>query len=113
VNQEQITGRRDQLLHRLPEAREILRGSLLHRLIRHRKGCQVCANGGGHPVAVLTTGHAGRMRQISLRTEQVMHVRRCLKNYYALQTALEKICELNRQLLRAPSGVAGRNGRKK
>jgi hypothetical protein len=112
VNHERIVGKRDQLLQRLPEARDILRGSLLDRVIRHSKGCKVCQSGGGHPVAVLTTGLAGRMRQISLRSEQVTHVRRCLKNYYDLQATLEKICELNRQLLRAEPD-AGKKGRRK
>jgi len=112
VNREQIARKRDQLLQRLPEARDILRGSLLDRLIRHTRSCNVCESGGGHPVAVLTTGQAGRMRQISLRSEQVPHVKRCLKNYYDLQAVLEQICELNRQLLRAEPD-AGQKGRRK
>lgn len=111
VNQEQIAGKRDQLLRRLPEARHILRGSLLDRMIRHSKGCGVCESGGGHPVSVLTTGISGRMRQISLRNEQVPHVKQGLKNYYALQAALEKICELNRQLLRAEPGATKKTGK--
>ena len=92
---------RDRLLARLPEAREILRGSLLQRTIRHRTGCPKCARGEGHPVAVLAVGYPGGViRQISFPQEQVANVRRCLANYHKLKAALEKICELNQQLLR-------------
>ena len=101
MNQERVIQQRDRLLARLPEAREILRGSLLQRTIRHRTGCPKCARGEGHPVAVLAVGYPGGViRQISFPQEQVAHVRRCLANYRKLKAALEKICELNQQLLR-------------
>lgn len=102
MNQKQIILRRDRLVARLPEAREILRGSLLQRTIRHRTGCPKCARGDGHPVAVLAVGYPGAViRQISLPPEQVSYVRGCLANYHKLKAALEKICELNQQLLRS------------
>ena len=102
MNQEQIIRSRDRLLARLPQAREILRGSLLQRTIRHRTGCPTCARGEGHPVAVLAVGYPGGViRQISLPPEKVAHVRRCLANYRRLKAALEKICEWNQQLLRS------------
>lgn len=102
MNQEQITRKRGRLLARLPEAREIVRGSLLQRTIRHRTGCPKCARGEGHPVAVLAVGYPGGViRQISLPQERVAFVRRCLANYHKLKAALEKICELNQQLLRS------------
>ena len=102
MNQEQVVQRRDRLLARLPEARDILRGSLLQRTIRHRAGCPKCARGEGHPVAVLAVGYPGGViRQISLPREQAAHVRRCLAKYRKLKAALEKICELNQQLLRS------------
>ena len=104
MNQEQAIRKRDRLLARLPEAREILRGSLLQRTIRHRTGCPKCARGEGHPVAVLAVGYPGGViRQISLPQEKVAHVRRCLTNYRKLKAALEKICEVNQQLLRSES----------
>jgi hypothetical protein len=110
VNQEQIIRKRDKLLKQLPEARDILRGSLLERTIRHSKGCKRCEGGGGHAVSVLTIGYpGGHMHQISLRGEQAAHVKQCLKNYYALKAALEEICDLNQQLLRAKPAA----GRKK
>ena len=102
--------RRDHLASRLPDARDVLRGSLLERIIRHRTGCPKCDRGEGHPVAVLAVGYPGaRTRQISLRKDQVSHVKRCLANYQKLRKAIEQICEINQQLLRAePDG----NGRK-
>jgi hypothetical protein len=114
VNQKEIIRKRDRLLARLPEARDILRGSLLNRTIRHSKGCKHCEGGGGHPVSVLAVGYAGgRMHQISLRKEQAAHVKQCLENYYALKAALEEICELNQQLLRAKPAAAVKKGSKK
>lgn len=97
------------------DACDILRGSLLARSIRHSAGrCKRCESGGGHPVSVLAIGYpGGRMRQISLRKEQAPHVKQCLENYYALKAALEEICELNQQLLRAKPAVAGGKGRSK
>jgi hypothetical protein len=107
MNHEQATRQRDRLLARLPDARDILRGSLLARTIRHRTGCPKCARGEGHPVAVLAVGYPGGViRQISLPAEQVAHVRRCLANYRKLKAALERICELNQQLLRSQKAEA-------
>jgi hypothetical protein len=107
MNHEQLIKRRERLLARLPEAREILRGSLLQRTIRHRTGCHKCARGEGHPVAVLAVGYPGGViRQLSLPQEQVAHVRRCLANYHKLKAALEKVCELNQQLLRSEKAEA-------
>ena len=110
MKQWQIADRRDRLAARLPDASRILRGSLLERIIRHRSGCPKCERGEGHPVAVLAVGYpGGRTRQISLRKEQVPQVKRCLANYQKLKAAIENICELNQQLLRAePDEPSGR-----
>ncbi len=115
MNQEQIIRKRDSLVTQLPDARDILRGSLLERNIHHSPGrCKRCDSGGGHPVSVLTVGYpGGHMRQISLRREQAAHVKQCLENYYALKAALEEICELNQQLLRAKPAAAGKKRRGK
>jgi hypothetical protein len=102
MNHERIIQQRDRLLARLPAASDILRGSLLHRTIRHRTGCPKCARGEGHPVAVLSVGYPGGViRQTSLSPEQAADVRRSLDNYHKLKAALEKICEFNQQLLRS------------
>ena len=113
MNQGRLIEKRDRLLARLPETREILRGSLLQRTIRHRTGCPKCARGEGHPVAVLAVGYPGGViRQISFPQEQVPYVRRCLANYRRLKAALEKICELNQQLVRGPKPRPRRGGPK-
>ncbi len=114
VTQKQILRERDSLLAQLPDARNILRGSLLARTIRHSTGrCKRCDGGGGHAVSVLAIGYpGGRMHQISLRKEQAAQVKQSLENYYKLKTALDEICELNQQLLRAKPAAA-KKGRKK
>ncbi len=38
-------------------------------------------------------------------------MKQCLENYYALKAALEEICELNQQLLRAKPAAAGKKRR--
>ena len=96
-----IPDARARLAASLPSTTEILRGSLLHRRIRHRSGCAVCAAGGGHPVWVLTVSYPGdRTRQISLSNEQKPMVQQWLRNYRKLRDTLERICKLNLQLLR-------------
>jgi hypothetical protein len=102
VKQSPALQKRDRLAARLPSARDVLRGSLLQRIIRHRTGCPKCDRGEGHPVAVLAVGYPGaRIRQICLRKDQVAYVKRCLANYQKLKAAIEEICEINQQLLRA------------
>jgi hypothetical protein len=97
----QIPAARAKLAASLPSSTEILRGSLLHRTIRHRSGCAVCAKGHGHPVWVLTVSYpGGRTKQISLSAEQKTLVQQWLRNYHKLKDTLERICELNLQLLR-------------
>jgi len=42
----------------------------------------------------------GRTKQISLSAEQKPLVQQWLRNYHKLKDTLERICELNQQLLR-------------
>ena len=92
---------RTKLAAALPSTTQILRGSLLHRRIRHRSGCAVCARGKGHLVWVLTVSYpGGRTKQISLSAEQKPLVQQWLRNYRKLKATLERICELNHKLLR-------------
>ena len=100
----QVAQARERVLRRLPDLREMVRGSLLERVIRHRRGCPKCAAGEGHPVWVFTVGYpGGRTRQLSLRAEQVPQVRAWLANYHKLKATVEKVCELNQRLLRPES----------
>jgi len=101
MKQVKIINARAKLAAALPSTIEILRGSLLHRRIRHRSGCAVCAKGPGHPVWVLTISYpGGRTKQLSLSAEQKVLVQQWLRNYRKLKDTLERICELNLQLLR-------------
>ena len=109
---DQCIGTRQTLIAQLPITGEILRGSLIERMVHHTRGCTICADGGWHPLWVLTVGYAGgRTRQLSLRREQVEGVRRWLGNYHKLREALEAICELNHALLR-PDDAAPRRARR-
>jgi hypothetical protein len=101
---------RQELVNQLPVTGEIVRGSLLERTVRHRRGCSVCAAGGGHPLSVLTVSYpGGRTRQFSLRREQVDEVRHWLGNYHKLKEAIEAICEINHALLRSEDAGQSRS----
>jgi hypothetical protein len=100
MKRETILRKRAQLAATLPFKADIVRGSLLRRHIRHRTGCAVCANGKGHPVWVLTVSYpGGGTRQFSLRAEQKPVVEQWLRNYQKLKASLERLCEINLELL--------------
>ncbi len=104
---------RQKLVDSLSVTGELLRGSLLERIVWHTKGCPKCARGEGHAVSVLTVTYPGsRTRQISVRRERVAEVRRWLDNYQKLKETIEAICELNHDLLR-PDPSVPRPGRKR
>jgi hypothetical protein len=112
VNRAAIIRKRDRLAASLPDASDVLRGSLLQRTIRHRSGCPKCDRGEGHPVTVLAVGYPGaRIRQICIRKEQVAQVRRGLAKYQKLKAAIEQICEINQQLLRDEPKEEGKRGK--
>jgi hypothetical protein len=112
MKREPIIAARQTLVTQLPVTGAILRGSLIERTVRHTRGCTICADGGGHPLWVLTISYpGGRNRQFSLRRGQLDEVRRWLGNYHKLRDALEAICELNHALLR-PDETTPRRRRK-
>jgi hypothetical protein len=101
MKQDRTLRARQKLVDDLPVTGELLRGSLLDRVVRHTKGCASCARGEGHAVSVVTVSYpGGRTRQLSVRRERVAEVRRWLDNYQRLKQAIEAICELNHELLR-------------
>ena len=105
---------RQKLAESLPISGELLRGSLLQRIVRHTSGCPKCERGEGHAVSVLTVSYpGGRTRQISVRRERVGEVRRWLANYQKLKEVIETICKLNHDLLRPDSRSRSRGGRKR
>ena len=113
MNRDRTLAARDKLVDRLPVTGELLRGTLLERIVRHKSGCLKCARGAGHQVFVLTVTYpGGRTRQLSVRRERVAEVRRGLANYQELKEAIETICEFNHDLLR-PEAAASKGGRKK
>jgi hypothetical protein len=102
MNDRDAVRRRDKLADSISAPAEILRGSLLERTIRHKKGCRTCAEGGGHLAWVLSVNYpGGRNKQISLRPDEKIRVERWLANYHKLKDKLESICELNHILLRS------------
>ncbi len=93
---------RDKLADMIGAPTEIVRGSLLQRTIRHKKGCRTCAEGGGHAAWILSVNYpGGRNKQISLRPDQKVRAEQWLANYHKLKDKLESICELNHVLLRS------------
>ena len=110
---ERTLRKRKKLVETLPITGELLRGSLLERVVRHKSGCPKCARGEGHQVYVLTVGYGRRQtRQISVRRERVTEVRRWLDNYQKLKAKIEEICQLNHDLLR-PDPTVPHPGRKR
>jgi hypothetical protein len=100
VKHKEIVRKRDRLASNLPTP-ELLRGSLLHRTVRHKSGCPKCERGQGHPVLVLAVSGPGRkVRHISLRPEQETLVETWIKNYHRLKDQIEDVCQLNQSLLR-------------
>jgi hypothetical protein len=101
MTRRQAIQRRDKLAARLSGLADVLRGSLLERIVRHSSGCSKCARGEGHPLWVLNVNYPGaKTRQLSLRAEQVPQVRKALDRYRQVKETLEAISELNQQLLR-------------
>jgi len=103
---------RQKLVERLPVTGELLRGTLLDRIVRHTRDCPKCARGEGHQVFVLTVTYpGGRTRQVSVRRERVAEVRRWLSNYQDLKAAIEAVCELNHDLLRPQRAASKASGK--
>jgi hypothetical protein len=110
---ERTLRKRKKLVETLPITAELLRGTLLERVVRHKSGCPKCARGEGHQVYVLTVSYGrGQTQQISVRRERVAEVRRWLDNYQKLKETIEQICELNHDLLR-PDPAVPHPGRKR
>jgi hypothetical protein len=94
--------RRQGLVKLLPPAEEILRGSLIERYVTCGNPNCKCARGERHgPVWYLTvTLGPGRTTGGIIARENLAQVRRWIANYQAFKEQLEKISEINRELLR-------------
>ena len=94
--------RRQGLAKLLPPAEQTLRGSLIERYVTCGNPACKCARGQRHgPVWYLTvTLGPGRTTGTVISVEQVEAVRRWIENYRKVKENLEKISEINRELLR-------------
>lgn len=103
--------RRQGLARQLPPITQILRGSLLERYVTCGNASCKCAKGQRHgPVWYLTvTLGRGRTTGAVIPAEKVDQVRRWIENYQALKDRLEKISEINRELLRRERARARRS----
>jgi hypothetical protein len=94
--------RRKGLAQQLPPVTEILRGSLLERYVTCGNPACKCAKGERHgPIWYLTvTLGPGRTTGGIVSEEKVAEVRGWIDNYHKVKDHLEKISEINRELLR-------------
>ena len=94
--------RRAQLLRQMPSLETLLRGSLIERYKRCGKpGCK-CANGPGHgPKYYLSVSYPGlRPLMDYVPQEYYAQTKEFLANYQRTREILEKVSEINRELLR-------------
>jgi hypothetical protein len=100
--------RRTRLLNRLPPCEEVLRGSVVRRLLRCGKpGCR-CATGEGHLAVYLSVTHpGGRTEQISLPSSLIRRAEQGVAHYHAWWAAIEQISAINRELLRRERQTVG------
>jgi hypothetical protein len=106
--------RRQGLAKQLPPITDILRGSLVERYVTcGNPGCK-CAKGERHgPIWYLTvTLGRGRTTGGIITEEKVAEVRSWIENYHKLKDHLEKISEINRELLRRERGKQRKHKRK-
>src|SRR5438128_9574243 len=94
--------RRQGLVKLLPPVAETLRGSLIERYLTCGNPNCKCARGERHgPVWYLSvTLGPGRTTGGIIAEEHLKRVRAWIENYHTLKGHLEKISEINRELLR-------------
>src|SRR5579884_4024717 len=102
VSELALRQRRQGLAKQLPPVTEILRGSLVERYVTcGNPGCR-CAKGERHGPNWYLTVTLGPKKTTGgiIPAETVVRVRTWIANYQNLREALEKISEINRELLR-------------
>lgn len=107
--------RRKGLALQLPPITEVLRGSLLERYVTCGNPACKCAKGERHgPNWYLTvTLGPGRTTGGIVPEEQVAQVRGWIDNYHRVKDHLEKISDINRELLRRQRAPQRKHKRKK
>ena len=103
--------RRKGLARQFPPVTEILRGSLVERYVTCGNPSCKCARGERHgPVWYLTvTLGRGRTTGGVIPADKVDQVRGWIENYQTVRDRLEKISEINRELLRRERARARRS----
>lgn len=101
-----LKNRRQGLLKLLPPLREILRGSLTERFLTCGKPDCRCARGERHgPVWYLSVSlDQSHRRGTTVPAHQIAEVRRGIQSYHRVKEHLEKISDINRELLRRAKG---------
>jgi hypothetical protein len=101
-----LRSRREGLTKLLPPLREVLRGSLMERYLTCGKPDCKCARGQRHgPVWYLSvTLDQSHRTGTTVPSDQVEQVRRWIENYHGVKERLEKISDINRELLRRGKG---------
>jgi hypothetical protein len=94
--------RKQGLAQQLPPVTETLRGSLVERYVTCGNPACKCAKGERHgPLWYLTvTLGRGRTTGGIIPSDKVEQVRSWIENYHKVKDHLEKISEINRELLR-------------
>ena len=89
------------IVESLPPFAELMRGSLVDRMIKCGKRSCRCAQGHEHPTTYLSVSFkAGKTVQITVPKNLLERVRGMVRNYSKFWAALEQVSEINRQLLR-------------
>jgi hypothetical protein len=94
--------RRQGLTQLLPPLSEVLRGSLMERYLTCGNPDCKCARGERHgPIWYLSvTLDQSRRLGTTVHADQVPQVRQWIENYHRVKERLEKISDINRELLR-------------
>ena len=101
-------------LARLPPVAGILRGSLMERYVTCGNPSCKCARGERHGPSwyLSVTLGPGRSTGSIIPEEKVDEVRSGIENYYKVKDQLEKISDINRELLRRERSQQRKRGRK-
>jgi len=101
-----LRSRREGLLKLVPPLREILRGSLTERFLTCGKPDCRCARGERHgPIWYLSVSLDQSHRiGTTVPSHQIAQVRRGIQSYHRVKEHLEKISNINRELLRRAKG---------
>ena len=106
--------RRQGLAKQLPPVTEILRGSLVERYVTCGNPACKCARGERHGPQWYLTVTLGRGQTTGgiIPPEKVEEVRVWIENYHKVKEHLEKISEINRELLRRQRAKQRKNQHK-